>query len=52
VTGVITGGWEFVIGAYVLTGVVLGGYVISVITKHVKEFSNFKRQVRNGAEVE
>jgi len=52
VTGVITGGWGFVVGAYALTGVVLGSYVISVIMKHAKEFSNFERQTRNGAEVE
>ena len=43
-TGVIEGGWEFVIGAYVLTTVVLGVYIFSIFAKHSKEKLNFERQ--------
>jgi uncharacterized membrane protein (DUF485 family) len=52
VTGVITGGWEFVIGAYVLTAVVLGVYVFSVISRHSKEFASLERQANRSTEVE
>jgi len=31
--GVIEGGWEFVIAAYVVTAVVLGGYGFSVFSR-------------------
>lgn len=50
-TGVITGGWEFVVGAYVLTAVVLGVYVFSVYLKHAKESANFARETGRNAEV-
>ena len=29
-TGMITGGWNFVIAAYVISALVYGGYVVSV----------------------
>lgn len=32
-TGVMTGGWEFVIAAYVISAVVYGGYIISVFRR-------------------
>jgi hypothetical protein len=52
VTGVITGGWEFVIGAYVLSALVLGGYLLSVILRHSREFANLGRQASRTTEVE
>ena len=51
-TGVITGGWGFVVGAYALTGVVLGIYVISVLSRHSREFRNLERQSTRATEVE
>ena len=33
VSGMIEGGWEYVIAAYVVTGVVLLGYTLSVVTR-------------------
>jgi hypothetical protein len=52
VTGVIEGGWEFVVGAYMLTTVVLGVYVFSVLARHSKEVAHFERESGRGAEVE
>jgi len=52
VSGVITGGWGFVIAAYVWTAIVLGVYVLSVISRHSKEFANLERKAARGAEVE
>lgn len=51
-TGVIQGGWEFVVGAYVLTAGVLGIYVFSVLSRHSKEAAHFEREAGRGAEVE
>ena len=51
-SGVITGGWEFVIGAYAWSAIVLGVYMISVILRHSKEFSNLERQSARAPEVE
>ena len=43
-SGVITGGWEFVIGAYAWSAIVLIGYVISVVMRHSKEQELLKRR--------
>ena len=32
-SGVIAGGWEYVIAAYVVTGVVLLGYTLSIVAR-------------------
>lgn len=51
-SGVITGGWEFVVGAYAWSAIVLGVYMVSVISRHSKEFANLERQSSRGTEVE
>lgn len=37
--GVIEGGWEFVIAAYVATAAILLGYAVSVLQRYRKERS-------------
>jgi hypothetical protein len=39
VSGVIAGGWEYVIAAYVATAVALGGYAVSVFVRWRNERS-------------
>jgi hypothetical protein len=36
-TGVIQGGWEYVVAAYTTTAVLLGGYAISVVARYRRE---------------
>jgi hypothetical protein len=36
-TGVIQGGWSFVVAAYTVSAVVLGGYLISVHARYRRE---------------
>ena len=36
-SGVVQGGWEFVIAAYVVTGAVLGSYATSVFFRYRNE---------------
>ena len=36
-SGVVQGGWEFVIAAYVVTSVVLGSYAASVFLRYRNE---------------
>jgi len=38
-TGVIQGGWEFVIAAYVASAVILLGYAVSVVWRYRRESS-------------
>jgi hypothetical protein len=38
-TGVIEGGWEFVIAAYGATALILVGYAVSVVRRYLKEQS-------------
>jgi heme exporter protein CcmD len=52
VSGVISGGWEFVVGAYAWTAIVLGIYLLSVVSRHRREFANLERQAARGPEVE
>jgi hypothetical protein len=49
-SGVITGGWEFVTAAYTITAIVLGTYVISVLSRYSKE-SKAARRRASGPEV-
>ena len=42
-SGVIQGGWEFVVAAYSVTAVVLIGYALSI---HVRYRAERKRQAR------
>lgn len=36
-SGVVSGGWEFVIAAYAVSAAVLGGYAVSVILRYRAE---------------
>jgi heme exporter protein CcmD len=36
-SGVVSGGWEFVIAAYAMTALVLGGYAVSVLVRYRAE---------------
>ena len=49
--GVISGGWEFVTAAYTLTAIVLGSYVISVLSRFSKESKAAARRRASGSEV-
>ena len=35
--GVVSGGWEFVLAAYALTALLLGGYAVSVVGRFFGE---------------
>lgn len=48
--GVISGGWEFVNAAYILTAIVLGSYVFSVMSRFSKERAAARRRA-SGPEV-
>jgi hypothetical protein len=43
-TGMISGGWEFVIAAYTLTAIVIGSYVVSVLSRFSKERAAARRR--------
>ena len=43
-SGVVTGGWEFVIAAYVVSTVVLGGYLASVLLRYRAEQNRQSRE--------
>jgi len=43
-SGMISGGWEFVVAAYVITAIVIGSYVISVLTRFSKERTAARRK--------
>jgi len=43
-SGMIAGGWEFVTAAYVVTAIVIGSYVISVLTRFSKERAAARRR--------
>jgi hypothetical protein len=47
-SGVLQGGWEFVIAAYVVTALVLGGYTLSVIARHRAERARRERERGGG----
>jgi hypothetical protein len=49
-SGVISGGWEFVTAAYTITAIVLGGYIVSVLSRFAKEREAAKRRA-SGPEV-
>jgi len=49
-SGMISGGWEFVTAAYVVTAIVIGSYVISVLTRFSKERAAARRR-ESGPEV-
>ena len=44
--GVITGGWEYVVAAYVLTGVVLLGYTLSIVARLRAETRRAEREAK------
>ena len=44
--GVIEGGWEFVIAAYVMTGIVLLGYTWSIIARLRAETERAEREAK------
>lgn len=45
-SGVVQGGWEFVVAAYLVTAVVLGGYATSVFLRLRHERSRAAAQAR------
>jgi heme exporter protein CcmD len=44
VSGVVQGGLEFVIAAYVVTALVLGGYAASIVVRHKAELKRSARE--------
>jgi hypothetical protein len=46
VTGVVQGGMEFVVAAYVITAVVLGGYAASIFFRYGAEKKRAAREER------
>ncbi|MFI5183997.1 MAG: hypothetical protein ACHQNV_06345 [Vicinamibacteria bacterium] len=42
-SGVIQGGWGFVVAAYVVSAVVLGGYALSVLARYRAERKRSQR---------
>jgi len=45
-SGIVEGGWEFVIAAYVVTGVMLTGYAASVFLRYRSEKDRLDRSRR------
>ena len=45
--GVISGGWEFVTAAYVLSLIVLGSYALSVVLRYRAEVRRAERERGN-----
>jgi hypothetical protein len=43
-TGVIQGGWPFVIAAYTVTATILGGYTISVYMRYRRELERRRKE--------
>lgn len=43
-TGVVQGGWEFVIAAYAISAAVLGGYATSVLVRYRAERRRAQRE--------
>ena len=43
-TGMVRGGWEFVIAAYAVTALILLGYLVSVVLRHRQERSRRLRE--------
>jgi hypothetical protein len=48
-TGVIQGGWGFVVAAYCVSGIVLIGYAISVHVRYRAERARLKREAVRAA---
>jgi hypothetical protein len=44
--GIIEGGWEFVVGAYVVSAVVFVGYTASVLRRYAVELARAVREAR------
>ncbi len=42
--GVVVGGWEFVVAAYTVTGLVLGAYTLSVLLRERAERRRAQRE--------
>lgn len=42
--GVISGGWEYVTAAYVVSLIVLSGYALSVVWRYRAEFRRAERE--------
>jgi hypothetical protein len=47
-TGVVTGGWEYVAAAYAVSGVILAGYVASVVWRYRAERARREREAGRG----
>jgi hypothetical protein len=44
VSGVVEGGWEFVVAAYVVTGAILTGYATSIFWRFRREKDRMARE--------
>jgi hypothetical protein len=42
--GLVTGGWEFVRAAYLVSAVVLGGYFVSLVVRYRSERRRAERE--------
>ncbi len=43
-SGVLSGGWEYVTAAYVISGVILAGYAVSVVWRYRAELARRRRE--------
>lgn len=48
-TGVIEGGWEFVVAAYVVSALVLLGYAVSIHIRYRAERARSRREAERSA---
>jgi len=51
ITGVLTGGWEFVWLAYVVSALVLISYAASIVVRYRAELRRREREARRETEV-
>lgn len=49
-TGVIEGGWEFVVAAYAVSAIILIGYAVSINIRYRAERARRKREAERAAE--
>jgi hypothetical protein len=45
-SGVVSGGWEHVTAAYLISGVILVAYVVSVVWRYRAELNRREREAR------
>lgn len=47
-SGVVSGGWEYVAAAYLISGVILVAYVVSVVWRYRAELGRRAREAGRG----